>query len=48
VGELVMEQLKGLDEIAYIRFASVYRHFKDLDEFKEEIERLSNREPDEN
>lgn len=41
VGEMVMEQLKELDEIAYIRFASVYRHFQDLDQFREEIERLS-------
>lgn len=44
VGEMVMEQLKDLDEVAYIRFASVYRHFKDLDEFKEEIDRLSSKE----
>lgn len=43
VGELVMEQLRELDEVAYIRFASVYRQFKDLDEFTEEIERLSKR-----
>ncbi len=41
VGELVMEQLRELDEVAYIRFASVYKQFKDLDEFTEEIERLS-------
>ncbi len=40
VGEEVMRELKSLDEIAYIRFASVYRHFKDLNEFREEIERL--------
>jgi transcriptional repressor NrdR len=44
VGELVMNELRRLDEIAYIRFASVYRRFKDLEEFREEIERLS-REP---
>ena len=43
-GELVMNELRRLDEIAYIRFASVYRRFKDLEEFREEIERLS-REP---
>ncbi len=41
VGEMVMEQLKELDEVAYIRFASVYRHFQDLQQFREEIERLS-------
>lgn len=40
VGEEVMRELKQLDEIAYIRFASVYRHFKDLNEFREEIDRL--------
>ena len=40
VGELVMELLKGLDKIAYIRFASVYRSFKDVKEFGEEIARL--------
>ena len=40
LGEEVMRELQELDEIAYIRFASVYRHFKDLNEFREEIERL--------
>lgn len=40
LGEEVMRELQKLDEIAYIRFASVYRHFKDLNEFREEIERL--------
>ncbi len=40
VGDLVMEALKNLDEVAYIRFASVYRCFQDLDEFREEIDRL--------
>jgi len=44
LGEMVMEQLKELDEIAYIRFASVYRHFQDLDQFREEIERLAKSE----
>ncbi|MEH6389905.1 MULTISPECIES: transcriptional regulator NrdR [Pseudomonas] len=44
VGELVMDELKQLDEVAYIRFASVYRRFQDLDQFREEIERLSRRE----
>ncbi len=39
-GEWVMDELRQLDEVAYIRFASVYRRFKDLEEFREEIERL--------
>jgi transcriptional repressor NrdR len=42
VGELVMEQLRRLDEVAYVRFASVYRSFQDLSEFRAEIERLQN------
>ncbi|UYZ85436.1 transcriptional regulator NrdR [Entomomonas sp. E2T0] len=41
VGELVMEELKGLDEVAYIRFASVYRSFQDINAFRDEVERLS-------
>lgn len=41
VGEAVMHALKQLDEIAYIRFASVYRHFEDLNEFRAEIDRLN-------
>lgn len=40
VGNLVMEQLKKLDKVAYIRFASVYRSFTDIKEFGEEIARL--------
>ena len=40
IGESVMEQLRALDEVAYVRFASVYRRFKDLNEFREEIDRL--------
>lgn len=47
VGEMVMDELKQLDEVAYIRFASVYRRFQDLNQFREEIERLSRREKDE-
>ena len=46
VGEMVMRELKQLDEVAYIRFASVYRRFQDLNQFREEIERLSRREQD--
>lgn len=37
VGEAVMKKLKRLDEVAYVRFASVYRHFKDLNEFMNEL-----------
>jgi transcriptional repressor NrdR len=40
IGELVMEELRHLDEVAYVRFASVYRHFEDVEAFHEEIERL--------
>ncbi len=40
IGEQVMEQLKGVDEVAYIRFASVYRQFTDVDTFIKEIEKL--------
>jgi transcriptional repressor NrdR len=40
IGELIMERLKELDTVAYIRFASVYRDFKDVREFKEELEGL--------
>ncbi len=41
VGEQVMKELRELDEVAFVRFASVYRSFKDLNEFREEIDRLS-------
>ena len=40
VGELVMEELKNLDKVAFIRFASVYREFKDIGEFQAQIEDL--------
>src|SRR5471032_387223 len=40
IGELIMSHLKGIDTVAYIRFASVYRDFKDVREFKEELEGL--------
>ncbi|MDR4235540.1 ATP cone domain-containing protein, partial [Priestia megaterium] len=40
LAELVMEQLKDLDEVAYVRFASVYRSFKDVNTFIKEIEAL--------
>lgn len=40
IGELVMEKLKTLDEVAYVRFASVYRQFRDINTFMEELTRL--------
>ena len=40
VGEFVMAELKKLDKVAYVRFASVYRKFEDVQAFREEIERL--------
>ena len=40
VGELVMDKLKGLDEVAYVRFASVYRQFKDINTFMRELNKL--------
>jgi len=43
IGELVMERLKRLDHVAYVRFASVYRNFQDIDEFVEELRELSAR-----
>jgi transcriptional repressor NrdR len=46
IGELVMDELRQLDEVAYVRFASVYRHFEDVEAFHEEIQRLrSQRSP---
>ncbi|MFC1656244.1 transcriptional regulator NrdR [Patescibacteria group bacterium] len=40
IGENIMDALKKLDEVAYIRFASVYRHFKDVESFQKELEKL--------
>lgn len=40
IGELVMDKLKGVDEVAYVRFASVYRQFKDINNFMAELTRL--------
>ncbi len=40
IGHQVMEELKELDEVAYVRFASVYRNFQDLEAFSDEVERL--------
>ncbi len=43
IGEMVMEQLRGLDDVAYVRFASVYRRFADVESLAQEIERLLER-----
>jgi transcriptional repressor NrdR len=43
IGELVMEELHQLDEVAYVRFASVYRSFQDVEAFRHEIERMSSK-----
>lgn len=40
IGELAMEKLKGIDEVAYVRFASVYRQFKDINTFMDELAKL--------
>ena len=40
IGEMVMERLKGIDEVAYVRFASVYRQFTDVDSFMQELGKL--------
>lgn len=40
IGELVMRELQKLDEVAYVRFASVYREFKDADDFKKQVKEL--------
>ena len=42
IGALVMEELKRLDKVAYVRFASVYRHFRDISEFMTELKELLN------
>lgn len=42
IGEMIMEHLRQLDEVAYVRFASVYKQFKDLDTFREELKKLEN------
>ncbi|AAO35704.1 4-hydroxybenzoate octaprenyltransferase [Clostridium tetani E88] len=44
IGELIMEKLKDIDEVSYVRFASVYRQFKDINTFMEEIKKLKDRE----
>ena len=44
LGELVMSALRSLDQVAYVRFASVYRSFQDIDEFRAELDKLSDLE----
>ena len=41
IGEMVMDRLREIDEVSYVRFASVYKQFKDIDTFRKELERLS-------
>lgn len=43
VGEMVMERLRDVDEVAYVRFASVYRQFKDINRFMQELQKLLNK-----
>ncbi len=45
VGEIVMEELRGLDPVAYVRFASVYRDFQDISEFEQEVQKLESQPP---
>ncbi|MFY9295126.1 MAG: ATP cone domain-containing protein, partial [Caldicoprobacterales bacterium] len=40
IGQMVMERLKDLDQVAYVRFASVYRQFKDVNNFIDELEKM--------
>ncbi len=40
IGEMVMENLKGLDEVAYVRFASIYREFRDINTFMDELKKI--------
>src|SRR5690606_7287182 len=44
IGELVMNKLKDIDEVSYVRFASVYRQFKDINTFMDELKKLLNEE----
>jgi transcriptional repressor NrdR len=44
LGELVMERLRGLDRVAYVRFASVYRNFQDVGEFQEFVDEMTERQ----
>jgi len=44
IGELVLERLREIDKVAYVRFASVYRDFRDVSEFSQEVQALLQRE----
>ena len=44
IGEMIMNKLKNIDEVSYVRFASVYRQFKDINTFMEELKKLLNEE----
>ena len=44
IGELLMERLKKLDQVAYVRFASVYREFKDVNTFMDELKKILDHE----
>ena len=46
IGEMVMERLRSIDQVAYVRFASVYRQFKDINRFMEELQALLNEQKD--
>lgn len=46
IGEIVMEELRSLDQVAYVRFASVYREFKDVSDFESEIRPMLSRHPE--
>lgn len=46
IGKMVMDSLKNIDEVAYVRFASVYRQFKDINTFMEEVKKLLNEKND--
>ncbi len=41
IGEMVMDRLRGIDEVSYVRFASVYKKFKDIETFQKELEKLT-------
>ena len=47
IGSMVMDKLKAIDEVAYVRFASVYREFRDVDSFLDELRRLKSTDQDE-
>ena len=44
IGQMVMDRLRKIDEVAYVRFASVYKQFKDIESFQEELKRMQNKD----